>query len=721
MRPHRALVCLLLALVAAPSLADEGMWPLYDLDKLDFADLAARGLALSANEIFNHEDGGLAKAVVDLGGGTGSFVSPEGLIVTNYHVAFGAIQRQSRGDRNLLDAGFHAATRAEEIPAIGYRCSITLAVADVTARVLDALDPELDDLARFEAIDRITKEIVAEVEVAGDVKCRVARMHGGTQFILTTTRELRDVRIVHVPPAAIGQYGGDVDNWMWPRHTGDYSFLRAYTAPDGSSAEHAPENVPYRPDRWLRVATDCVREGAMALVIGFPGRTSRYVSSWALAAMQEGVYPRMVEQMEDVLAIYEDFGARDPEIRLRLADRVSTLNNFLKKNRGMLEGLAATDAVALRRTDERRLTRFLRRHPDLRRRYGGVLGSLRRLYRDERAGSRWEGAVGGLGMASQLYGLASTVTTWAVEREKPDLERERGYQERDAQRALMRLRFAQINLLPEVDRAVLRYALDRMAELPSDQRVAAMDSIFGGRDGEELDRFLDGWLDDLYARTRVGDLDARLAMFEMDRAELEALGDPFIDLAVALRPAVEAARERRKQFQSAESRLTPQFIAAYAAWKRGDLYPDANGTKRFSAGAVLGYGPCEDPRYPYLTTLGGLMAKATGVEPFQVPEALRAAHAAGDFGPWADAVAGDVPVDFLTTNDSTNGSSGSPVLNGRGELVGLLFDGNYESIAGDYIFDPALTRAIVVDVRYVLFLLDKVFHHEELLAELGVR
>ena len=721
MRPHRALVCLILALLAAPALADEGMWPLYDLGKLDFDDLSARGLELTAGEIFNHEDGGLARAVVDLGGGTGSFVSPEGLIVTNHHVAFGAIQRQSRGDRNLLAAGFHAASREEEIPAIGLRCSVTLAVEDVTARVLDALDPGLDDLARYEAIDRISKEIVAEAEAAGDVKCRVSRMHGGTQFVLTTTRELRDVRIVHVPPASVGQYGGDIDNWMWPRHTGDYSFLRAYTAPDGSSAEHAPENVAYRPDRWLRVATDGVREGDMALVIGFPGRTSRYVSSWALAAMQDEVYPLMTEQMADVLAIYEDFGARDPEIRLRLADRVTMMNNFLKKNRGMLEGLAATDAVARRRADERRLTRFLRRHPDMRRRYGGVLGSLRRHYREEREGRRRQGAVSGLGMASQLYGLASTVVKWAIEREKPDLERDRGYQERDVQRALMRLRFAQINLLPEVDRAVMRYALDRMAELPAGERVAVVDSILGGRTGEELDAFLDGWLDGLYGGTKVGDLEARLAMFEMDRAELEALGDPFIDLALALQPAADAARERGKRFRAAESRLTPRLIAAYAAWKRGDLYPDANGTKRFSAGEVRGYGPCEDPAHPHLTTLDGLMAKATGADPFRVPEALRSAHAAGDLGPWVDAAAGDVPVDFLTTNDSTNGSSGSPVLNGRGELIGLLFDGNYESIAGDYVFDPETTRAINVDVRYVLFLLDRVFHHEDLLAELGVR
>jgi hypothetical protein len=307
--------------------ADEGLWPIDNLGKLPWKDLQAMGLQLSPNQIYDASGGGIARAIVSLGGGTGSFVSPNALILTNHHVAFGALQRTSTAEHNYIADGFNAASYEEEIPAPGYRASVLLSIEDATRKVLSAVNDSMGDLERFNAIEKRIKEIVKYGEEGRDVECRVVPFFEGMQYKLFTYFVCKDVRIVYAPPASIGNYGGDIDNWMWPRHTGDFSFLRAYVAPDGKSAEYAKENVPYKPAVHLAMSTKSFRENDFSMIIGYPGKTSRHATSYAVAQMQEYSYPKRIAMFKDWLAILGEEAKRGEDIEIKVAQFDQMLNN----------------------------------------------------------------------------------------------------------------------------------------------------------------------------------------------------------------------------------------------------------------------------------------------------------------------------------------------------------------------------------------------------------
>ncbi len=708
-------------IAAVSALADEGMWPLYDLDKLSWGELEALGLELDPEDIFNPGRGGLSDAVINLGGGTASFVSGKGLIVTNHHVAYGAIQRQSTVDTNYLRDGFYAPTLTDEIPAIGYKVYVTIGVEDVTDRVMGAIDDDIDDMDRFLAVDSVIKAIVAECEADRDVRCEVARMFGGSKYVLYTYFYIRDVRIVYAPPDAIGKFGGEIDNWMWPRHTGDFSFLRAYVAPDGSSAEYSPDNIPYRPNRFLPISSEGVSEGSLAMMIGFPGKTQRYRDSYSLDFLVNVYYPRSIKILEDELAIIEEASARDSVVDLRLASMKAGVNNWLKKSVGTMEGFERSDILENSRSREQELSRFLSADPDLNAKYGHVLGSLDSLHRASLKTALHDMVLGRLVRGADYLGMASSIYKWAVEREKDDLERDRGYQDRDSLRAIERLRHTQINLIPSVDRMFFAYFVKQALDLPPGQEIDAIEKRFAGGANGGTPAFLDEVTEKMYAESRMGDLDARLEMFHMTRGELEKLDDPFMELAIALHPELEARRERDRRESGARSRLEPKLLQAYSIWKSQELYPDANGTKRLSYGTVEGFAPRDAIEYHYLTGLAGVLEKETGADPFIIPEEVKSVYRNGVGGEYVDESIDDIPVNFLTTNDGTNGNSGSPVINGKGELIGIDFDSNYESVAKDYMYMPELSRSIVVDIRYALYLMDEVYHLDNLLKELTIQ
>jgi hypothetical protein len=709
--------CLLVFSVTDIS-ADEGMWPLYDLHKLPFDSLKAQGLMLEPDQIYNPRGGGICDAVVRVGA-TGSFVSAEGLIITNHHVAYGAVQKQSTVEQDLIAKGFYAPTREEEIPAIGYNVYVTLAMQDMTERVLTVLDDSMTAFERYQEIDRVTKEIIKEAEEGRDVRCRLAEMYGGKQYVLYTYFKIRDVRIVYVPPASIGEYGGDIDNWMWPRHTGDFSFLRAYVAPDGSSAEYAEENVPYQSETYLPISSTGIKEGDFSMIIGFPGRTSRYSSSYYIDDLVNYYYPNVIRMFEDVLELISQVGARDSSVAIRLASMDAGINNGLKNSYAMLEGFTNAGLLRKKVEDEKLLVEFLNADADLKKKYADVLPGLDSLYHEQRKTRDKDFVLGSLGW-SDFLGMANGIYKWAVERDKDDMERERGYQDRDSISTREWLEDAQINLVPSFDKDILRYFIRRAFDLPQEQKIEAIDKIFAGMQSAERGAHLNEYLDNLYSKTAIGDLDQRMKMFGMSKKELEELGDPFIDLAISLKPERDEQTERRKKHSGASTKLEPRLIAAYAEWKGDELYPDANGTMRFNYGSIKGYSPRDAIYYGYMTGLSGVMEKATNEDPFIVPAELKQVHTRREFGPYEDTAINDVPVNFLTTNDGTGGNSGSPIINGRGELIGLDFDGNYESVAADYLYNPELARSIVVDIRYVLFVIDKVYHLKALLDELTI-
>jgi hypothetical protein len=712
-----ALVMLLSAIVRA----DEGMWPLDVLKELPWAELKSRGLQLDPEQIYAPKDGSLAFAVVRVGGGTGSFVSPQGLIVTNHHVAFSAIQKQSTPENNYLNDGFYAASREKELPAIGYHVYVLRSFEDVTSRVLGALKEGAGNLERYQTIERMSKEIVREAESAGDVKCKVASMYDGEQYYLFSYFRIRDVRLVYAPPRSIGDYGGEIDNWMWPRHAGDFAFFRAYVAPDGSSADYSEDNVPYDSKVYLDLSSAGVKNGDFVMLIGFPGRTKRYQSSFSIDQMINHDYPLDISTRQDLIAILEAASSRDSSVAIRLSSGIKGLYNYLKKNQGMLEGFERAKVLQRKMDQEKSLREGLSRNPELKEKYGDVLSELDSLFREYGRFQDKDFIVSWMTWHCRFLGFASTIYKWSLEKEKDDLDREPGYQDRDSLDTKEDLEDAQVNLVPSVDKEMLIYFLRKAVQLPGEQKIQAIERIVEGiADNDKFD-ILKEFAEDLYRGTQLGMVENRLRMFAMSREELVELNDSFINFAIQLESEKEELRIMDKKFSGALTRLQPKFIKAQAEYQDKKLYPDANSTLRFNYGEVKGYSPKDAVYFTPLTSLAGAIQKNTGREPFDVPSELENAYSRGDFGRYPDASLGDIPVDFLSTCDVTNGNSGSPVMNGKGELVGLVFDGNYESISSDYLFEPDITRTINVDIRYVLFLLDKVYHAEGLLKELAIK
>jgi hypothetical protein len=717
-----SIVCAWVAAILAFSAAagcEEGMWLPYSLPDEVMGELYERGMKLTRDEIHNPSGTGIANAVVGLGA-TGSFVSPEGLILTNHHVAFGAVQRISTPQRNYIEEGFLARSRDEEVPAHGYIAYVLLASEDVTPRVMASTRPSMSPRRRHDAIERATKEIVLEVEEGRDVYCEINAFHGGAQYILDTYLKLPDVRVVYVPSRSIGEYGGDIDNWMWPRHTGDFSFLRAYVGPDGRPAEYSGENVPYQPSSYLKIAAEGLQNGDFAMIIGYPRRTNRYLTSYGLAYRRDFAYPEHVRLYGEMLKVLEEQSKADPEAAVRVASRVKGINNRLKNNLGMLEGFANFDLVERQAEKEKDFHAALEGDPVLGQKYGGVLESLRDLYQERLGHARSDLILDLMLNRAVLLGQAMTLYKWSIEKEKEDIERDPGFMDREIPYLKIRLRVFQMGFHPESDRKLMSMYIHEILDLPENQRIEVIDDMFRGKSGTDLTAAVEDFLDRLYAGTRLQLPQERLRMFELSHDALVAERDAFIEFAAQIYDANEARIDREKTFEGAMTMLRPKWIEAQAEISGRTLYPDANGTMRLNYGVVKGYSPKEGIYYEPFTTLKEVAVKHTGVPPFNCPERLLELARRAEHGPYGAPALGDVPVNFLTTHDSTGGNSGSPVVNARGELVGCLFDGNYEAMTSDFLFMDHLTRSISVDIRYILFVADRVDGAQNILQELGL-
>jgi hypothetical protein len=719
---RRLLLTLCLAAAVTVTHADEGMWQPHQM--ADLADvLKARGLQMDPRELTELTRHPL-NAVIGFGFCTASFVSPQGLVVTNHHCALGAIQYNSTPERNLLRDGFLAATPADELPADPtMRVYVTDAIDEVTARVIGELPAELDGRARFDAIDATSKALVAECEAPGGVRCEVYSFHGGLQFFLIRRLEIRDVRLVHAPANAVGEYGGEIDNFEWPRHTGDYAFMRAYVAPDGAPADFHADNVPYAPKSWLKVAADGLSDGDFVMVAGYPGSTNRYRLADEVRDAIDWLYPTRIAAIDETLDIIARETADRPDAAIKYASTVASQENGRKLFRGHLDGFARIDADGIKQQREQALLDWAAGQGARGEEAKATLAALNAELADTAATRdrdlRFSSISGG-----GLLGTALRLHRQAIENEKADEQRERGYQERDRVRNEGGLRQFERRYDAQVDRALLAARLQRYAALPSTQRVPELDAWLGISATSNTIPDLDARLDAVYAGTRLGETDERLRWFTADRAALEASEDPMLQLAVALQPAVLRQEEESKARSGRMAVLRPRFMQAMIAFREAQgqpVYPDANNSLRLTFGRVLGYSPRDAVNYAPFARLAGILEKHTGDEPFDAPAAQRAAIAEQrGVAPYRLEAIDDVPVNFLSDVDSTGGNSGSPTLNGRGELVGLLFDGNYESLASDWIYNPAVTRSIHVDTRYMRWMMAEVDGARHLLREMGL-
>jgi hypothetical protein len=712
-RVKKLLIGILALAATTAAFAAEGMWMPQQIPSLA-AELKKAGLKIDPAR-FADLTGDPMGAVISLGGCSASFVSPDGLVVTNHHCGFGALQFNSTPQRDLITNGFLAKTRDEELPAgPGSRIFVTTNIEDVTARVTGSLPASLSNIDRDKALDRNVKQLVDECEKPGGVRCRVASFFEGSQYLRTTQMEIKDVRLVYAPALGIGDFGGETDNWMWPRHTGDWSYLRAYVGKDGKPADFSKDNVPYHPAHILKVSTESVNPGDFVLVAGYPGRTFRYRTAAEVGNMQSYVYPTTVKYATDLNNILRDLGKNNKAVEIANANRIKGNDNTLKNYTGTLTGFNNFHIVAQRQKREADLAAYIASHPDAAK-YKEVMNQINTLQQQSIANQQRDTVLGWIVRSSPMLAQAFTLHRLSIEKAKTaDIDRESGFQQRDWPRITEGVNRAQKGIEPNSDRAGLRYFLNESQKLPAGQRLAPIDEAIAKAGGVEP------FLDQLYANTKIGDLSARKAMMDETTAQLTARNDAMINLAAAVTPLSLDIERQQKELGGAMSRIRPMYMDALRASSGGRLYPDANGTLRITFGKVEGYTPRDGVVYTPQTTLSGIVAKNTASGEFDAPkaelDAIRANRTAG----YIDSKLGAVPVDFLSTVDTTGGNSGSPTLNAKGELCGLLFDGTYESLGSDFVVDPDITRSIHVDAVYMLWVMDAVDGAHNLLREMNV-
>jgi hypothetical protein len=715
-----ALLVVIFTFAATTSPAFEGKWTPEQLRELDAAWLREIGLELPPEAFWGADGAGLLEAAISIGGCSAGFVSADGLVATNHHCAFGLLQQHSTPERDLIEHGFLAGSRAEELHGEGTRAVLPHRTRDVSADVAAAIPAGADDLARFRAIERRSSQLVAECERQPNRRCRVAAYDGGVRFTLHESIEYPDVRVVYAPPRAVGEYGGEVDNYAWPRHTGDFALLRVWADEGGGPAQPGKGVAGYRPRHFFPVSAEGVRPGDLVLVAGYPGVTFRAETAAELGQRVDRLLPGRAELLRHWTRLLETAAGGAPAARIAVATRVKSLANLDKRSSGQHAGAVRGRMVAERRTAEEAVLAWAAERPEqaaavsARQELAALVASTDATFdRDLLLGHLRQGPLS--------LDLALRLVRWAKERQKPDAEREPEYMERNRPRLLETIRVAQKRLYLPAEEALVADFLRRSATLPAGSRIAAADALLAAH-AAAGETAAGRAAAALHAMTRVTSLDDRLRMFEETPEELRARRDPLLDFAFALDEELLAQKERDDRKAGAISRLRPVWRRAVAAHAERPIAPDANGTLRVTLGRVTGYSPRDGVLMTPQTTVRGLVEKHTGEEPFAAPAFVLAAAPRSPASRWADPGLGDVPVAFLADADTSGGSSGSPVLDARGRLVGLNFDRVWEAIASDFGFDDRYARNVSVDVRYLLWALEAA-HGEAarpLLEELGV-
>ena len=674
------------ACVTFSAAADEGMWMLPYLQKMNAKDMKARGCKLSAEEIYSMNNSSLKDAIVIFGGGcTGEIVSPDGLLFTNHHCGYGSIQALSSVEHDYLKNGFWAMSRAEEIPAPGLKVRFIRKIVDVTSDVLGAVP----DIAGGEERSRLVAEHAEavknrfEAENPG-MEISVKPFFGGNQFFAFVIEVFSDVRLVGTPPTSIGKFGGDTDNWMWPRHTGDFSIFRVYAGPDNKPADYAPENRPYKAEKFLKVSLNGYDEADFAMIMGFPGSTQRYMTSYEIDRMLEVENPQRIFIRGERQAILKEDMAASDKVRIQYASKYAQSSNYWKNSIGMSRGIKRLDVKGRKQEQEAAFRTWAAKNTLPTEGYVDALDKIRESVEETLP------SYASLQYLQEAFLRAVEILTPA--RYSGSLKGA------ELEKALKGF-YKDYNMPTDrrVAKRMFRIVKENCKELPS-VFAEVIDKRFGGD--------TDAYVDYLYDNSVFADEQRALAAVASGR---ELKEDPAAVLSESIvgkmRELSKAQKEGRQKYADGH-RL---YIAGLMRMQPKKAWAsDANFTIRLTYGRMLPYNPADGIRYNYYTTLKGVMEKENPENPteFTVPAKLKELYAAKDFGRYANAK-GELPTCFLADCDITGGNSGSPVLNAKGSLIGLAFDGNWEAMSGDVAFEPELQRTIAVDVRYVLFVIDK--------------
>ena len=702
---------------------DEGMWLPMFVERLNYVDMQEMGLQLTAEEIYSINNSSLKDAIVGLSGGgvggffcTGEIVSDKGLLFTNHHCGYSKIQSHSTVEHDYLKDGFWAMSLEEELPNDGMAASFLVRMEDVTDSIIPFLSDTLTEAGRTAEVRKIRKRLAERAEEDGKYTTRVSSFYGGSEYYLFVYTVYKDIRLVGAPPSSIGKYGGDTDNWMWPRHTGDFSIFRVYTGPEGESAEYAEENIPLKPAHHLPVSIDGYKEGDFAMVWGYPGGTERYMTSFGIEYNLEAFLPTLIEIFDAQLQAWKAHMDAQQAVRIQYASKYAGLANAWKLFLGQTRGLKRLKVFEKKQKIEEAFQAWADAQPETSEKYDEVLINLEEGYAT---------------LTSEFPVLAYT----ALAANSPEIL---GYAAQYGQ-LLELLESKADDVIIEETIAQLRDGMadhfkNYYAPADKDAFAALMEVYHNNVPLENQPEYFLELVDDMDGNfTFLADYLFNNSIFEsqeqinafLDKPKKKTLAkDPALKLSSEFTNMLGQVMGQYRQANAQIGEFKRMFIAGLREMEPDKVfYPDANSTMRMSYGSVQDYIAADAVFYDYFTTLAGVMEKedATNDE-FFVEEKLNTLYANKDFGPYGEMVDGKerLNVCFLTTNDITGGNSGSPVINGNGELIGIAFDGNWEAMSGDIAFEPELQRTINVDIRYVLFIIDKLAGAQNLIDELTI-
>jgi hypothetical protein len=694
-----------------PSRPDEGMFPLSDIKSIN---LNEKGLKISVDEVYNPDGVSLVDALVKIGGCTGSFVSNEGLIITNHHCVFGIVSDVSTVENNYLDNGFLAETREKELPAEGLTCRITDSYEDVSAEVLEAANTAEDISQRTTAISKKIKEIIEREEKKDStIKAEVSEMFVGEQYVLFRYKTINDVRLVYVPPRTIGEFGGESDNWVWPRHNGDFSFVRAYVAPNGSSAKYSEENVPYQPKKFLQVNPNGVNEEDFVFILGYPGRTFKHQPSQFLMMQEKYQLPYIQEMFSWLIDLYEERGENDPEFALNIVGEIQGLANTEKNYRGKMQGLERLKLIQKKQDEEKQLQKFIDSDPQLKEKYGTVLSEIDEVYKDAFATGRRNLVLLMLSRNVDYYRLAEIFIDYKKEMLKPEEERKALYKEDKRADFYNNITELYNDFMPDLDPKILYKIMNDASTFDELKDIEPFKSFAKEKDKQE-------YISDLYDDTFINDSKEYFDLLEDEDETLEDIDDPYLDMVKAAAELGEAERKKSQLREGKLNILIAKLNDVKRQWLNKSFVPDANLTLRLTFGYVRGYSPADATYFSPNTTLTGLIEKGRESGDYKLNKKIKELYEAKDYGQFVHPKLNDVPVNFIYNMDTSGGNSGSPIMDAYGRLVGVNFDRAFEATVNDYTWSEEYSRSIGVDIRYILWVAQKVGGADFLLKEMGI-
>lgn len=695
--------------------ADEGMWiPL--LLKRNEADMQKKGCKLTAEEIYNVNNSSLKDAIVSFGGFcTAEAVSADGLLLTNHHCGFGAIQEHSSVDHDYLTNGFWAYSRDQELPNEGLTATFLVRIEDVTDSILKSVSDTMTETQRSTAITKAMKAFADSAKKDNHYEAFVRGFFSGNAYYLFVTEVFKDIRLVGAPPSAVGKFGGDTDNWMWPRHTGDFSMFRVYTAPDGKPAEYSKDNVPYHPKHFLPLSIAGYNKNDFAMVMGYPGRTDRFLTSWGVKMALDITSPTTVSIRDKKLSIIKEDMDASAAIRIKYASKYASSSNYWKYFIGQIKGLKRQKVYDKKKEEEAAFVTWVNADEKRKERYGKVLSDVEQSYADARPYTLHRTYLNeGMFQGPEALFLAFRFKSLHELLKNKESKPEEIKKATDDLKETVTDFFKDYNLLTDkkLFTALLKMFYDNVPKEQHSEVFQTVEKKFDGNFSDYANR--------VYEKTIFCD-QARMEKFLSDPKAKTLTKDPaFIAMSSIYNnyidnysPKVRAAEQKRTKAM----RLYVEGTMKMNSDK--NFYPDANSTMRLSYGNVLDYVPADAAYYDYFTTTKGILEKEDSTnEEFIIPKQLRELCEKKDFGQYGSN--GTLNVCFITNNDITGGNSGSPVINGKGELIGLAFDGNWEAMSGDIAYDSQLKRCINVDIRYVLFIIDKYAGAKNIIAELKI-